>query len=123
MPVNYPKFDKKIQEQIESYNFQQSKTRSGIITSVDIRSNTASVMLDNPHTGEMGSVLTSVPYPSSEGVQMVAPLLGTRCLVAFRGKNESEPYILSVYDSASNMLKRHSKNNVKTGIPKFMVAK
>jgi hypothetical protein len=123
MPVIYPKFDKKIQEQIENYNFQQSKTRSGIISAFNIKTNTASVILDNPHTGEMGSILVNVPYPSTEGVQSVAPLLGTRCIVAFRGKNESEPYILSVYDSPNNMLKRHSKNNIKTGIPKFMVTK
>jgi len=123
MPVNYPKFDKKIQEYIDNNNFQQAKTRSGIIASFDMKTGTASVMLDNPHTGETGSVLTDVPYPSTEGVQMVAPLLGTRCVVAFRGKNESEPYIIAVYDSRNNMLKRHSKNNVKTGIPRFMVTK
>jgi len=123
MPVNYPKFDKKIQEHIDNNNFQQSKTRSGIISFVNTMRGTASVILDNPHTGEIGSILTDVPYPSTEGIQMVAPLLGTRCIVAFRGKNESEPYILSVYDSPSNMLKRHSKNNVKTGVPRFMVVK
>lgn len=123
MPVNYPKFDKKIQEHIENYNFQQPKTRSGLITSFDIKTGTASVMLDNPHTGEIGSILNNVPYPSTEGVQTVAPLLGTRCIVAFRGRNESEPYVLSVYDSPNNMLKRHSKNNVRTGIPRFMVTK
>jgi len=123
MPVNYPKFDKKIQDQIENFNFQQNKSRSGIIASFNYNSNTVNVILDNPNTGEMGSILTDVPYPSTKGVQTVAPLLGTRCMVMFRGRNESEPYIVGVYDAISNLSDKMAKTKVKTGIPRFMVSK
>lgn len=123
MPVNYPKFDKKIQDQIENFSFQQDKSRSGIIASYNHDSNTVNIILDNPNTGEIGSILNNVPYPSTQGVQTVAPLLGTRCVVMFRGRNESEPYIVGVYDALANLSNRMSKTRVKTGIPRFMVSK
>lgn len=46
MPIRYPKFDKKISDQIDNSKFQQSKTRTGTIMNYNSMDNTATVMVD-----------------------------------------------------------------------------
>ena len=47
MPVNYPKFDQKIQDQINLTMMQAAKTRPGMVLSFNKQSNTARVLLDD----------------------------------------------------------------------------
>jgi hypothetical protein len=121
MPVNYPKFDKKIQDQIDLTLSQKQKTRPGIVMSFDSVNNTATVILDGHDTETMGSVVRGVPCPLVKGVQSVAPTIGTRCLVAFRDSNESSPYILSFFEDTTVNPSNIRNYTVKTGIPRFMV--
>jgi hypothetical protein len=121
MPVNYPKFDKKIQEQIDLTNIQKSKTRPGIIASFDKKTNTATVMLEDYSSEYMGNIMVNVPCPVIRGIQNVSPVTGTRCLVAFRDNNESNPYVVNYFED-TNINKTYSSNYlVQTGIPRFMV--
>jgi hypothetical protein len=121
MPGNYPKFDKKIQDQIDNVSMQKSRTRPGIIVSYNRASSTADVILDEQYSENMGNVLKNVPCPLVKGVQSVSPTLGTRCLIGFRDTNESNPYILNFFDDVATN-KFYIRNSVvNTGIPRFMV--
>ena len=121
MPGNYPKFDKKIQDQIDNVSMQKSRTRPGIIVSYNRASSTADVILDEQYSENMGNVLKNAPCPLVKGVQSVSPTLGTRCLIGFRDTNESSPYILNFFDDVTTN-KFHIRNSVvNTGIPRFMV--
>jgi hypothetical protein len=121
MPVNYPKFDQKIQDQINLSNLQQPRTRPGVVMSFNKMSNTAVVVLDDHNSELMGSVLNDVPCPVTKGVQSVSPTIGTRCLVAFRDTNESSPYILNFFDDTKRNISFPLNYVVDTGIPRFMV--
>lgn len=46
MAINYPKFDKKITDQIDDAKFRQVKNRPGTIMSYNAAQNTATVMVD-----------------------------------------------------------------------------
>lgn len=121
MPVNYPKFDKKIQEQIDISGLKQSKTRPGMITSYDKASNMATVILEEQISEAMGNVIRNVPCPVIKGIQSVSPVAGTRCLVAFRDNNEANPYILNYFEDTNINKSFYSNYIVNTGIPRFMV--
>jgi hypothetical protein len=121
VPVNYPKFDKKVQEQIDLSQMRTSRSRPGVIAAYDKASNTATIILDEQYSETMGSVIKDVPCPISRGVQLSAPTLGTRCLVGFRDNNEASPYVLNFFeDNVSNRI--YNRNYfINTGIPRFMV--
>lgn len=121
MPVNYPKFDQKIQSQIDLTLMKIAKTRPGMILSFNKSTNTARVMLDNQISDNIGSVIENVPCPVTKGVQSVAPSVGTRCLVAFRDNNESSPYILNYFEDTKLNPTFMINYTVNTGIPKFLV--
>lgn len=121
MPVNYPKFDKKIQEQIDLSQMRNSRTRPGVIMSFNKANNTAMVILDEQYSNSMGSVIRDVPCPIVRGVQTTSPTVGVRCLVGFRDSNEASPYIINYFED--NISNRHYNRNyfINTGIPRFMV--
>lgn len=121
MPVNYPKFDKKIQEQIDASQMRSSRSRPGIVVAFNKASNTATILLDEQYSETTGSVIKDVPCPVTRGIQSSAPTLGTRCLVGFRDSNEASPYVLNFFeDNVSNRV--YNRNYfVNTGIPRFMV--
>lgn len=121
MPVNYPKFDKKIQTQIDNSAMQKSRTRPGVITSYDRINNTATIVLDEQYSNSMGSVVRNVPCPLVKGVQSVSPVAGTRCLVGFRDSNEANPYVINYFDDVSSNKSYLRTFIVNTGIPRFMV--
>jgi hypothetical protein len=121
MPVNYPKFDQKIQDQINVTNFQQPRSRPGIITSFDRMNNSATIVLDDHNSDLMGSVITDVPCPTTKGIQSVAPTIGTRCLVAFRDTNEARPYVIGFFEDTKRNMTYTMNNIVDTGVPRYMV--
>lgn len=121
MPVNYPKFDKKIQEQIDSSLYRSSKTRPGTIMGYDSSTNLATIVLDEQFSNTAGNVIRSVPCPSIRGIQVVSPTIGTRCLVAFRDNNESNPYVLNYFDDSDTKTNSLHNSIMRTGIPRFMV--
>ena len=120
MANNYPKFDNKIQNQIDLSRMRQAKTRPGIIMKFDKRSNRATIILDDAYSGQLGNIINSVPCHAIMGVQNVSPEPGTRCLVGFRDDNENNAYVISYFEE--NNLSSNYLNNyvVNTGIPKFM---
>jgi hypothetical protein len=121
MPVNYPKFDKKIQDQIDNTGFRTSRTRPGVVMSYDKVSNTAVVALDEQFSDAVGNIIRNVPCPFVRGVQVVAPTMGTRCLVGFRDNNETNPYIINYFDDGYSKLNHYHNTVVRTGIPRYMV--
>lgn len=120
MPTNYPKFDNKIQTQINESRMRQAKTRPGVIMSFDMKKNSASIILDEQNSSQTGNILYDVPCPLINGVQTVAPEPGTRCLVGFRDDNERNAYVISVFEEVGMSSGYMYNYTVNTGIPKFM---
>ena len=121
MPVNYPKFDKKIQDQIDLSQMQRSRSRPGVIMSYNNNNNTAVVVLEDHHSENVGNIIKDVVCPSARGVQIVAPVPGSRCLIGFRDNNEAKPYVINYYDDTNSGYNRAYQYRVNTGIPRFMV--
>lgn len=121
MPVNYPKFDKKIQDQLIANEMQKARTRPGVIMSYSKMTNTATVVLEDQYSENIGNVIKNVVCPYTSGVQSVAPTPGSRCLVGFRDNNESKPYIINYYNDTFNNINYRYNNSVNTGIANFMV--
>ena len=53
MPINYPKFDKKISDQIEDAKFRQTKNRPGTIMSYNSAQNTATIIVDEKYSSNI----------------------------------------------------------------------
>jgi hypothetical protein len=121
MQMNYPKFDKKIKETIDTAYLQQPRTRPGIVVAFDKNNNTATVVLDDHNSELVGSAIGDVPCPVTKGVQSVSPSIGTRCLVAFRDTNESSPYILNFFEDTKRNMNYAQSYTVDTGVPRFLV--
>ena len=121
MQKKYPRFDKKIQEQIDVSRLKESRARPGMVISFNSVKSTATIVVDDPHSGKPGQVLNNVPCPVSKGIQTVSPFAGSRCLIGFRDSQETDPYVLNFFDdtSASNYYNRNY--SVETGIPRFLV--
>lgn len=119
MAINYPKFDKKITDQIEDAKFRQVKNRPGTVMSYNPAQNTATVLVDEKFSSTIGNMLANVPCPFIYGIQSVAPSPGTRCLVGFRDEHEDDPYII-MYFNELHSYKNTRNTTVDTGIPKYM---
>lgn len=120
MGINYPKFDNKIQTQIDASKMRQNKIRPGVVMQFDKSTNMATVILDDPYSTQIGNIVSKVPCPSVMGIQNVSPQPGTRCLVGFRDENENHAYIISFFEEdnmSSNFLHNYAVN---TGIPKYL---
>ncbi len=63
MAINYPKFDKKIDEQIQSAHMQRAKTRMGTIAQYDKHSNTAVIILESNYSDTIGGIIKNVSCP------------------------------------------------------------
>jgi len=119
MPINYPKFDKKITDQIEDSKFKEIKNRPGTVMGYNSHNNTATVMVDEKYSSVVGNILPNVPCPFTYGIQSVAPSPGTRCLVGFRDQHEEGPYII-MYFNEIHSHKNVRNTSVDTGVPKYM---
>lgn len=63
----------------------------------------------------------AVPCPTIQGVQVVAPIAGSRCIVGFRDDSETVPYVVSFVDDGSSVGKYGPSTFINTGIPKFLI--
>ena len=63
MAINYPKFDKKIDEQIQSAHMQRAKTRMGTIAQYDKHTNTAVIILESNYSDTIGGIIKNVSCP------------------------------------------------------------
>lgn len=69
----------------------------------------------------LGNIYRAIPCPAIQGMQVVAPTAGSRCVVGFRNDTETSPYIISFVDDGSSVGKYGPSNFIDTGIPRFMV--
>jgi hypothetical protein len=61
--MKYPKFEQNIVSKIDEKNFQQTKSRIGVVMSYDKRSNTAVLVLEDRMSGAIGDIVKDVPCP------------------------------------------------------------
>lgn len=60
----YPKFDQKINDQIQSSRMQQAKTRMATVASYDRVKNTLSLIMESQYSDTIGNIVGDVPCPS-----------------------------------------------------------
>lgn len=60
----YPKFDQKINEQIQSARMQESKTRMATVASYDRIKNTLTLIMESHYSDTIGNIVGDVPCPS-----------------------------------------------------------
>lgn len=121
MAQNYPKFDKKIQEQIDISLMRESKTRFGVLMFYDKGRNTGTIILEDVNTESMGSVLYDVPFPLQMGIQAQSPKPGSRCVIGFRDQQERYPYIVSFVDDVKRGRSYVPNHYINTGVPNFLI--
>jgi hypothetical protein len=61
--MKYPKFEQNIISKIEEKNFQQTKSRFGVVMSYSKSSNTAVLVLEDRMSGAIGDIIKDVPCP------------------------------------------------------------
>jgi len=121
MKQNYPKFDKKITEMINSSQIQRERPRYGILVSYDRSKNTAKIMLEDRYSDSISDVLTNVPCPFTAGVQTVSPEPGARCIVGFRNATETNPYVISFYVTQADMSGLTRNDYAATQVPRYLI--
>ncbi len=60
----YPKFDQKINDQIQSSRMQQAKTRMATVASYDRINNTLNLIMESHYSDTIGNIVSDVPCPS-----------------------------------------------------------
>lgn len=60
----YPKFDQKINDQIQSSRMQQAKTRMATVASYDRIKNTINVIMESQYSDTIGNIVGDIPCPS-----------------------------------------------------------
>ena len=63
MTINYPKFDKKIDDQIQSAHMQRAKARMGTIAQYNKDTNTAVIIMESNYSDTIGGILNNVSCP------------------------------------------------------------
>ncbi len=63
MPINYPKFDQKINDQITAARMQQAKTRMATVAQYDRISHTVTLILESNYSDTIGNIVTNVDCP------------------------------------------------------------
>lgn len=120
MPIQYPKFDQKINDQIQSARMQQARSRMGTVAQYDKIHNTLTIIIESQYSDTVGGVIENVPCPIIYGIQSVQPGPGDRCIVGFRDENETIPYIINFIDDfkSDKIINMGIANN---GIPRYMI--
>jgi hypothetical protein len=60
----YPKFDQKINDQIQSSRMQQAKTRMATVASYDKIKNTLTLIMESQYSDTIGNIVGDVPCPN-----------------------------------------------------------
>lgn len=64
MPSNYPKFDQKINEYIQSSRMQSSRPRTGTVVEYNKTLNTVTVLLESQYSDTIGNIVDKIPCPT-----------------------------------------------------------
>ena len=63
MPINYPKFDQKINDQITAARMQQAKTRMATVAQYDRIHHTVTLILESNYSDTIGNIVPNVDCP------------------------------------------------------------
>jgi hypothetical protein len=69
----YPKFDQKINDQIQSSRMQQAKTRMATVASYDRIKNTLTLIMESQYSDTIGNIVGDVPCPSIYRTSVCGP--------------------------------------------------
>lgn len=111
VPQRLPKFQKKIQSQIDTTGQQVTANNLGVILAYDPMYNTASVMLTARGGEGFGEIYKDVPCPRPLGIQSVAPGQGCQCLVQFKDNKRATPIIAQYLNTTNYQGRDYAQQN------------
>lgn len=120
--MNYPKFEQKIRDKIVSpMQAQQALSGYGIVMSYDTFTNTATVLMAQPGSDQIGQYLTNVPCPSTRGLQQSAPIQGYPCSVTYIDNNVANPMITHFFNHDFIGIDYAKQYEAENDLPRFMM--
>lgn len=119
--MQYPKFEQAIQDRVVNSALEQtSRPGYGIILSYDKITNTASVLLSVPGSGNPGEQFNDVPCPTTLGLQMQAPYPGRPCWVTFKDGNQAFPVVSHFFNHVFDQTDYLRQYNATNNIPRYL---
>lgn len=119
--MRYPKFEQKLQDNINSVELRNQKPTFGIILRYDPESNTATIMTARPGSAKPGEIYKGVPCPQTLGVQMVSPEAGRPCQLQFPPGQQTAPIIVGFFNPNHIQADHMQQTLAKNDIPRFMM--
>ncbi len=119
MQKHYPKYEKRLQQDLTNRELSRTTGREGIIIAYNEFRNTATVLLTNPQDGGVGVTVENVPCPTYMGIQIAAPEPGRSCWVEFKNSGERNPIITHFYNLAYSQFDYENQMNASSMIPNY----
>lgn len=99
----------------------QAQPTHGIVMYHNYIHNTVDILIAPQSSNKQGEMLFNVPYPTTNGVQMVAPEVGTPCWVQFKGGDYSTPMVTNFFNHVYEETRKEQQYKASNDIPKFMI--
>lgn len=120
--MRHVKFEQAITSKIQSQQYQQAQGTYGVLLDYDTTRNTATILLSNYGSDEMGEVIRDVPCPTTIGVQTVAPENGRPCWVTYKGRDTSFPVVTHFFNPFFIENDYARQTTASNTIPRYMLA-
>ena len=117
----YPKFEQKVTEKLVQPQFEQgAQPGYGIIMDYNSFDNTATVLMANKGSDDLGELYSNVPCPVYLGVQSVAPEKGRPCWVAFKDNSTNFPVVTHYFNVFYSSIDHQRQTKAVNSMPRFM---
>lgn len=120
--MRYPKFEEKLKQQVLNPTLQQNYgPGDGMILSYNPVHNTATVLMSQPGSDEIGRIERDVICPSVMGVQAVSPKMGDACAVQYYDGTKTKPFITHFYNDFYEQSDYRRQFIAENDVPRFMM--
>lgn len=119
--AQHPKFEQKLTERVVQPQMEQTAQAGyGIVYEYDSFNNTATVVMANRGSDDVGDLYRNVPCPVQLGVQNVAPEPGRPCWVAFKDNSPNFPIIVTYFNHVYAEVDYQRQTKAVTTTPRYM---
>lgn len=121
MVSQYPRFESKVRDRVVNPAFQEvAQPGYGVVLKYSVRENTATVLMSQPGSDQIGHIYTNVPCPTTVGLQMAAPEFGRPCWVQFADGTMSNPMITHYFNHNYEDIDHRRHSQAINDTPRFM---
>lgn len=116
-----PKFNQKLKESVLQPQLEQAAQPGyGIILDYNVRANTATVLMSNRGSEDLGEIYEQVPCPVQMGVQSMAPEPGRPCWISFKDNSFQFPVITHFFNHVYETVDYPRQYEAVNSVPRFM---